>query len=153
MRGVAGALAFACTLGSAALSPSQDGRTQDEAAVRALVARYVAAREALDPAAIGDVLADGVDQLVSSGEWRRGRAGVVSGTLRSSALNPGRRTIAIETVRFISPDVAIVDGRYTIAAQPDGATRRMWTSFVMVRTEDDWRITAIRNMLPTSRRE
>jgi hypothetical protein len=51
-------------------------------------------------------------------------------------------------VRFVTPDVAIADGRYDIGA--DGApSRRMWTTIVLIRTSDGWRISAIRNMVPT----
>ena len=31
----------------------------------------------------------------------------------------------------------------------DAPPRRMWTTFVLVRTADGWRISAIRNMAPT----
>jgi hypothetical protein len=71
---------------------------------------------------------------------------VVKGTLASSKQNSGKRTIEIESVRFLSPDTAIADGRYEITG---GATdRRMRTSFIMIRTKDGWRVAAIRNMLP-----
>ena len=52
----------------AAQSPSKD-----EAAVRALVAKYVDAREHQDPKATELLFTADADQLVSSGEWRRGR--------------------------------------------------------------------------------
>ncbi|MGZ9089936.1 MAG: hypothetical protein ACXW3Q_14765, partial [Rhodoplanes sp.] len=59
--------------------------------------------------------------------------------------NPGNRSIAIAAVRFITPDVAIADGTYTIA----GSDVRRWTTIVLKRERDEWRIAAIRNMLPT----
>jgi hypothetical protein len=52
-------------------------------------------------------------------------------------------------VRFPTRDLAIADGRYEITGGA-GADRKMWSTFVMTRTQDGWRITAIRNMLPTS---
>jgi uncharacterized protein (TIGR02246 family) len=85
---------------------------------------------------------------VSSGEWRRGRDALVKGTLASSAATGGTRAITVETSRRLGPDVAIVDGRYEISGLAGGATRRMWTSFVLVRQDGGWRISAIRNMLP-----
>jgi uncharacterized protein (TIGR02246 family) len=127
----------------------QGGEVEDRSAVRQVVQRYVDARERRDASAIGALFTDSADQLTSSGEWRRGRDAIVGGTLASSAANAGTRTIAIETVQFPAPDVAIADGRYEIAgARPDGGVRRMWTSFVMVRQGGTWRIAAIRNMLP-----
>ena len=120
---------------------------RDEAAVRDVVKRYVDAREKSDAAAIAALFTSDADQLVSSGEWRKGRDEVVKGTLASSKRTGGTRTIAVETVRFPVKDVAIADGRYEITGAAAG-DRRMWSTFVMTRTKDGWRISAIRNMLP-----
>ena len=120
----------------------------DEAAVREVVKRYVDARERRDPKAIEALFTEDADQLTSSGQWRRGRGEVVKGTLASSQQNSGTRTITIETVRFPAPGVALADGRYEISGMAGGATRRMWTSFVLTGKEGGWRIAAIRNMLP-----
>jgi uncharacterized protein (TIGR02246 family) len=121
----------------------------EESAVRDVVSRYVAAREKSDGAAIGALFTSDADQLTSSGEWRKGREAVVRGTLSSSKQTGGTRKITIESVRFPSPDTAIADGRYEITGGTSG-DRRMWTSFVIVRTKDGWRIAAIRNMLPAA---
>jgi uncharacterized protein (TIGR02246 family) len=117
----------------------------DEGAVRDVVKRYVDAREARDPKAIESLFTADADQLVSSGVWRKGREEVVKGTMASSEAAGGKRTITVESVRWLSPDVAIADGRYEIAG-PE--TRKMWTSIVVVRKPEGWRIAAIRNMLP-----
>ena len=130
--------------------PIQSVQMGDEEAVREVVNKYVDARDRNDAAAIAALFTDDADQLTSSGEWRRGRDGVVRGALSSSKANPGTRTIAVETVRFLAPGVAIADGRYEITGNPQAAERRMWTSFVMVRTGNRWRISAIRNMLPAT---
>lgn len=126
-----------------AQAPAGDG---DRAAVEGLVARYNAARDNEDPAAIRALFTPDADQLVSSGEWRRGREPLVEGMLRSSRANPGERKLAVENVRFLGSDVALADARYEIAGP--GGTRRMWSTFVAVRTAGGWRLTAIRNMLP-----
>jgi uncharacterized protein (TIGR02246 family) len=120
----------------------------DDAAIVAVIGEYVSAREARDPKAIAALFTDDADQLVSSGEWRRGRDAVVKGTLASSAATGGTRSIEVETFRKVAPDVAVVDGRYEISGLAGGATRRMWSSFVLVRESGRWRISAIRNMLP-----
>lgn len=120
----------------------------DDAAIRALVAKYAAAREERDPEAIGALFTDDADQLVSSGTWRRGRDELVRGMLDSSRRNPGERTITVETVRFLTPEVAIANARYEIAGADGREARRMWSTFVVQRTESGWRIAAIRNMLP-----
>jgi uncharacterized protein (TIGR02246 family) len=127
------------------------GPANEEAAVREIVKRYVDARERQDPKAIEALFTEDADQLTSSGEWRRGRGEVVKGTMASSQRTGGTRTITVETVRFPARGIAIADGRYEISGLAGGATRRMWTSFVLTGSPDGWRITAIRNMLPAQR--
>ncbi len=144
---VAALLALLMPSGGLASVSAQPGSDAD--AVRALVARYVDAREARDAAALAALFTDDADQLVSSGEWRRGREAVVSGGLASSARNSGTRTIEVETVRLVTGDVAVADGRYEITGAAGAAPRRMWTTFVMQRTPAGWRIAAIRNMRPS----
>jgi uncharacterized protein (TIGR02246 family) len=119
----------------------------DEVAVRTVVRNYVNARELRDSSAIEALFTADADQHTTSGEWRRGRAQVVPGTLESSKRNPGTRSINVAAVRFITPDVAIADGPYEITGRGD--VRRMWTTIVLRREPDGWRIAAIRNMVPS----
>jgi uncharacterized protein (TIGR02246 family) len=135
--------------GPGMLSQGGTGQPKDEAAIREVVKKYVAAREARDPAAIGALFTPDADQLVSSGEWRRGREALVTGTLASSQRTGGSRSIELETIRFPARDVAIADGRYEITGAA-GGDRRMWSTFVMARDGSTWRIAAIRNMLPAA---
>ena len=116
----------------------------DEAAVRDMVKRYADARDVSDPKAIGALFTDDADQLVSNGEWRKGRGALVRGMLSSSARETGKRVLAVENVRFLGADVAIADARYEIG------DRKMWSTFIMKRGSSGWQIQAIRNMLPTA---
>jgi uncharacterized protein (TIGR02246 family) len=125
-------------------------RHNDEAAIREVVSKYVDARERIDPKAVEELFTSDADQLVSSGEWRKGRDAVVRGTMESSRSTGGKRAITVESVRMLSPDVAIADGRYELTGLAGGATRSMWTTLVLKRTEKGWRISAIRNMLPSA---
>jgi uncharacterized protein (TIGR02246 family) len=120
---------------------------QDQAAIRAVVAEYLHARDRRDADAIRALFIEDADQLTSSGDWRKGREEIVRGTLASSQQTGGQRTITIETIRFPQRDMAIADGRYELAGVDQG-TRKMWTSFVFVHSAGQWRIAAIRNMLP-----
>ena len=131
-----------------AASQATSKSSVDEPAIREVVKKYVDARDRADEPAIRALFTEDADQLVSSGEWRRGREDVVKGTLASSKSNAGTRTIEIETIRFPARDMAIADGRYTIGATATAPARNMWTSFVLVKGNGGWRIAAIRNMLP-----
>jgi uncharacterized protein (TIGR02246 family) len=141
---------FITLLTLAALSPAAaQAPVSDDAAVRALVDAYSAARDKGDAVALTALFTADADQLVSSGEWRRGRDAVVKGSLASSQQTQGKRTFTIDTVRMIAANVAVADSRYEIA-QPDGTTRRMWASWLVVKDGPAWKIAAIRNMLPAA---
>jgi uncharacterized protein (TIGR02246 family) len=145
LKGLAGSV-IAVSL----LAQSPAGGTVEEVAIRELVQKYVDARENKDARAIEALFTSDADQLVSTGEWRKGRSEVVRGTLASSQRSGGRRTITISSVRFVAPGVALADGRYEIADLAGGESRRMWTTLVLIRGSDGWRIAAIRNMLPAT---
>jgi uncharacterized protein (TIGR02246 family) len=141
-------IASVVLMAAAAALAGQASATADETAVRNVIVRYTNARDATDPKAIEALFTADADQHTTAGEWRRGRAAIVPGTLRSSAQNPGARRITVESVRFLTPDVAIADGPYVLLDATGAVTRRMWTTIVVVRDGDGWRIGAIRNMLP-----
>jgi uncharacterized protein (TIGR02246 family) len=124
--------------------------SESEAAIREVVRKYVDAREARDPKAIEVLFTRDADQLVSDGTWRKGQDELVRGMLESSRKNPARRSITIESVRLLAPDVALVDGRYKQTGQAGGKDREMWTTITLKRDPKGWRIAAIRNMLPAS---
>ena len=112
-----------------------------------LISSYSTARETKDTVLLKEILIEDVDQLVSSGEWRKGIASAVQGMMQSSSENPGDRTLKVESIRFLNPDVAIVDCRYEIK-NSTGAVRKMWSTFIVVTETEQWKISAIRNMLP-----
>ena len=59
-------------------------RAKDEAAIRDVVKEYFGSRDRRDAATLATLFTADADQLVSSGEWRRGREELVKGTLASS---------------------------------------------------------------------
>ena len=134
----------------AVLVQAQSAGPADEAAIRQVVHKYLDAREHRDAKAVAEVFTPDADQLVSTGEWRRGRQALVRGTLASSESTGGRRTITIQTVRMLAPSVALADGPYELTGLVGGTSRSMWTTFVLTRGSDGWRIAAIRNMRPAT---
>ena len=142
------ALAIGIAVSSA---PPVAAERHDTQAIKDLVGAYAAARESRDPEAIRELFTEDVDQLVSSGVWRRGREALVEGMLGSSRRNPGGRSLTVETVRFLSPGLAVADARYVIKGSDGAQDRKMWSTFLCLRTGGNWRIAAIRNMLPAPR--
>ncbi|SDZ24448.1 MULTISPECIES: YybH family protein [Rhodonellum] len=115
----------------------------------ALIEQYNEARDNKDTLLLKTILTPEIDQLVSSGEWRTGIDQAIDGMMRSSAANPGSRNLIVDKIRLLDQASAILDCRYEIE-NPDGPTRKMWSTFLAVFTEGRWKITGIRNMLPTS---
>ena len=121
----------------------------DKEAIHTLIDQYAQAREQQDTVLLQHILTEEVDQLVSSGEWRKGMSGAMQGMMRSSRSNPGERVLTVENVRFLGSEAAIADARYEIKNADGDVTRKMWSTFVISNEENAWKITAIRNMLPT----
>ena len=120
---------------------------EETKAITALIDQYSEAREKRDTVLLKKILAEDVDQLVSTGEWRTGIGAAVDGMMKSSAAAPGTRTLRIEKIRVLQSNCALVDCKYIIQNK-DGTLRNMWSSFILVREKETWRISAIRNMLP-----
>src|SRR5262245_11867186 len=99
-------------LAAALPATAQTDRAADEAAIRGVIKAFLDTREANDATALAARLTADVDQQQTSGNVRRGRDAVVSGSLTTQQSTGGRRTITVETLRFIASDVALADGRY-----------------------------------------
>jgi len=132
------------------VSAQAPDRAADEAAVRAVIQAFLDTREKNDAAGLAALLTADVDQQQTSGNTRRGRDAVVSGSLTTQQSTGGTRTITVDSLRFVSPDVAIADGRYDSIGRSDGSDQRMLTSMVLRREGRAWKIAAIRNMLPST---
>ena len=122
---------------------------RDEKAVTKLIDDYSESREKSDTILLKKILTTDVDQLVSTGEWRKGIRAAVDGMLKSSATRPGSRTLKIESFKMIETNTAIADCRYEIMNE-DSTSRKMWSTFIIVREKAIWKIAAIRNMLPAN---
>jgi uncharacterized protein (TIGR02246 family) len=122
---------------------------QQQKAITHLIDQYSEAREKIDTNLLKSILTTDIDQLVSNGEWRKGIASAVAGMVKSSSTQPGTRTLKVESIKIFGNTTAITDCRYEIT-NADGTMRRMWSAFIVVNEKGKWKISAIRNMLPSS---
>lgn len=127
---------------------AQDSKVLDSEAIIALIDNYSKARELQDTVLLKEILMPNIDQLVSTGEWRMGLQAAIEGMQRSSNTNQGKRTLIVDKVKFLSKEVAVADARYVIESE-NGNIRKMWSAFFLVLTDEGWKISGIRNMLPT----
>ena len=121
---------------------------QQRKAIHFLIDQYAQAREKNDTVLLKTILTTNVDQLITNGEWRTGIADAIQGMQKSSASNPGTRTLQIDKIRMLNATTAIVDCKYEIQ-NTDGTLRRMWSTFIVIAEKKVWKISAIRNMLPS----
>lgn len=126
---------------------AQDSEVLDSEAIIALIDNYSKARELQDTVLLKEILMPNIDQLVSSGEWRMGLQVAIEGMQRSSNTNQGKRTLKVDRIKFLSKEVAVADARYVIESE-NGNIRKMWSTFLLVLTDQGWKISGIRNMLP-----
>jgi uncharacterized protein (TIGR02246 family) len=153
MRRLAALFAVSIATVMPTLGAAQTGdRAADERAIRAVIQAFLDTREKNDAAALAALLTADVDQRQTSGNMRSGRDAVVSGSLTTQQSTGGRRTITVDSLRFVGADVAIADGRYDSLGRADGTDQRMLTSMVLRREGGAWKIAAIRNMLPSTPR-
>ena len=124
--------------------------TRDQAIIQ-LIDQYAEARQSKDSTLLSSLLTEDIDQLVSSGVWRRGYEESFAGMMHSSVVNAGTRTLRVEHIRFLNPITALADARYVIQ-NDDGSARKMWSTFVLAQKQGKWKIAGIRNMLPAARR-
>jgi len=148
MKSISLSILFNLMIASILFSQNKTTDDKHRQEIYTLIDKYSEAREKKDTVLLKSILTNDVDQLVSSGEWRNGIQGSVKGMLRSSESNPGSRKLIVEKIRFLNKESAIADARYEIQ-NSDGTTRKMWSTFIVVNQKNSWRITAIRNMLPT----
>lgn len=135
-------------------TPILFGQTQpsahDQEKILALIADYSKARETQDTLLLKSILTSEVDQLVSSGEWRTGIKEAMAGMQRSTVNNPGQRRLKVEKSRLLNETCAIVDARYEIIGEKAVTSRSMWSTFLVVKEGENWKIAGIRNMLPAN---
>jgi uncharacterized protein (TIGR02246 family) len=142
-------LAVVIIAGASSAQAQTSDRAADEAAVKKVIKAFIDTREANDAAGLTALLTADVDQRQTSGNMRSGRDAVVSGSLATNQSTGGKRTITVDSLRFIG-DVALADGRYDSIGRTDGSDQRMLTSMVLRREGGAWKIAAIRNMLPSA---
>jgi uncharacterized protein (TIGR02246 family) len=142
-------IALALTGPAIAQTPAPAGG--DEAAIRRILQDHDEARNRSDWKAMGQLFVDDAEQLTSTGEWRKGRAEIEKGVAQRMATvyKGGKYLTKIETVRMLTPSVALVDGTFEIANIAGGASRRGHTTYILVKSDDRWRIAAARSMVPT----
>ncbi|WP_336087493.1 SgcJ/EcaC family oxidoreductase [Nocardia sp. SSK8] len=121
----------------------------DEQAVRALFAANTAAWDAGDARAFAATFTDDAEYVTWFGRHYTGRAAIESShaALFTSYLKNSRLDGEITRLRFLTPDVAVVDGRGALLKGKQTRNRRNTKDYVYVavRQAGSWRFAAFHN--------
>jgi uncharacterized protein (TIGR02246 family) len=121
----------------------------EDAAIRRVIQQHDETRNKGDWKAVGLLFTEDADQLTSTGEWRKGRAGVEKGVTQVNATvyKGGKYSTTVTAVRMLGADHALVDTTFEIAGIA-GGTRRGTTAYILAKSNGAWRIMAARSSVP-----
>ena len=134
----------------ATVASAQSAYPAEEQAVRDVVARFYEGWNEHDVDKMVSIYAEDIDHINAFGELHKGKPAIREALKRFHA-GPGknsRKTITIEKIRFIKPDVAVVQVRQQSAVGNIG-------TFVMSKESGEWLVVSFTNveykLTPTKR--
>jgi uncharacterized protein (TIGR02246 family) len=127
----------------------------DEDQIRTRTDEFEQAVSAGDAKTIGTMFVEDSDLVDQAGGMHHGRAAIEDRyqKLFDGAYKGAQANLEITSIRFVRPDVAVIDGTYDLSAikSPDGvaldAIRGMFTN-IFVKANGEWRIHCSRPMVP-----
>ena len=143
-------LAAVLALTTAVGAPVIQGNPEDEEAIRKQIARFAQVHEKGDAKALAAFYDSDGDFIARDDSVVKGRAAVEKAMAeRYSQRQEGFTiTITVDSIRFLKPDVAIVN---TSAEGTYSKERKPWNdrgTFVMIRKDSQWLLAALRVMEP-----
>ncbi len=143
-------LAAVLALATAVGAPAMQGNPEDEEAIRKQIERLAQVHEKGDAKAIAALWDLDGDMIIRSDSVVKGRAAVekAMAEVYSQREEGFTITITMDSIRFLKPDVAIVN---TSAEGTKSKERKPWNdrgTWVMIRKDSQWLVAALRVMEP-----
>ncbi len=140
--------------GPASNIAARDKSSVDEESIRKTSETYAQAYAAGDANGVAEHFTPDAEYVDERGDLFEGRQAIEEALAAFFAENPGYRIdIDIDTIRFVSPDVAIEDGTTTLE-DPEGATlNNSHYTAIHVKTMGKWLAASVREHAPKDRRE
>ena|SRR5215469_7123200 len=130
-------------------------QTQDEQAIRGLVASFVDGWNAADGEACARGFAPDADFTAVTGARARGRDLIARGhaEILSTVFHGTVLTATVNDIAFLRPDVAAADVTFRITPMPDRPWLPPYSSCGLVATKErgSWSIALFRNLVPFGR--
>lgn len=134
-------VAAICLLLSANISFSQSSTASEEKAIIALVTRFYDGWNDHDVEKMISVYADSIDHVNAFGEWHTGKQTMKEVLIQFHA-GPGKnskKTITVEKIKFLKPDVAVALVRQISTVGNVG-------TFVLSKTSGTWLVESFANV-------
>ncbi len=134
--------------------PAFNEHTADEAAIRQTGETYEKAYRAGDAKSIAAHFTPDAEYIDEQGNVHQGRAAIEAAMTAHFAANSGCQIgIDINSIRFISPGVAVEDGTTTVT--PSGGAETVYSHYTAVHVKADgkWLAASVREHAPKDRRQ
>lgn len=118
---------------------------EDEQAIRKVLADETAAWNRHEGSLNGAFTQD-FDVVIATGDYIAGKPNLQEAF--STILKNAHKIDAVDRIRFIRPDVALVDGRFEISGTDIQPYPKGLLSCVLVKENGRWAVTANRQMVP-----
>jgi uncharacterized protein (TIGR02246 family) len=139
---------------AATTAAAPDKNAADEEAIRATAETFAKAYVARDAKAIAAHFTPDAEYVDERGNLFEGRQAIEDALTTFFAENPGYQLdVDIDTIRFLSPGVAIEDGTTTLTHPEGAATDYSHYTTVHVKTAGKWLTASVREHAPKDRRE
>ena len=122
-------------------------RTDDEKALHKSAADFVAAFNAGDAKAVAEQFAADAEMVDLDGNVVQGREAIEKSYAEHFEGPPLKAAVEVESLRFISDNLAIEDGRLTFTGEDDDFTLRTHYTVVHVRQNGRWLVASSRDVV------
>lgn len=148
------AVAKPATSGPTSKVLAPDKNSADEEAIRKTSETYARAYDEGDAKAVAAHFTPDAEYIDEKGNLFEGRQAIEEALTDFFAENPGNQLdIDIDTIRFVSPSVAIEDGTTTLSRPEGTATNYSHYTTTHVKTAGKWLAASVREHAPKDRRE
>ncbi len=128
-----------------AMAAEPEAQPNEEAAVKAVADAYLAAYNRGDAKALADLWSEKGDWITPAGQRAHGRAAIERELESLFAANQGGQLEMVESsVRFVTPDVAIDEGRVRVTRPGEDASESTYFA-VVARQDGRWKVDSLRN--------